>query len=55
MPTRLREFADCGSSFVEHGLVTTDLLQFARILGNPNEYEKDKSCLVIGKAPLFLE
>jgi hypothetical protein len=37
------------------GLVTTDVLEFARMLGSDNEYEKDKSGQVIGRAPLFLE
>jgi hypothetical protein len=33
LPIRCREFADWGSSYVEHGLVTTDLLEFDCILG----------------------
>ncbi len=54
-----QEFADRGLSYVENGLVTTDLLEFARfmIYGNPNGHEKvqkDRSGQIIGESLQFL-
>jgi hypothetical protein len=43
LPVWCREFADWGSSYFEHSSVTTVLLEFARILINPKEYEKDRT------------